>query len=100
MTPSKNCFTIFLRNITICVFGIAWIYRESQKHETWKTTWGLLICILIRMIGLSIETNMRKVSVMLNEFYSNLSYLQERILLSKEIGMSYVFWDSLYLELI
>ena len=44
------------------------IYRESQKLETWKTTWRLLTGILMRMKGPSIKINMRKFSVMLTEF--------------------------------
>ena len=43
--------------------------KESQKYETWKTTWGLFIGILIK--GPSIKENMRKICVMLTVFYSN-----------------------------
>ena len=42
---------------------------SPKKHETWKTTWGLIIDLLIRMKGPSFKTNLRKISVMLTEFY-------------------------------
>ena len=42
---------------------------SPKQHATWKTTWRLLIDILIRLKGPSITTNMRKVSLMLT-FYS------------------------------
>ena len=49
-----------------------YIYAGSpKKHETWKTTCGILIYILIRMKGPSIETNMRKMCVILTVIFSN-----------------------------
>ena len=55
--------------------------------------------LLIRMKGPSIKTNLRKVRVKLPEFYSNIiarpSLFTRAHTLSKEIGMSHVFWDSL-----
>ena len=38
---------------------------SPKKHETWKTTWGPLIDLLIRMI----KTNMRKISVNFIEIF-------------------------------
>ena len=75
---------------------------SPKKHETLKATWGLLMYILISMIEPSIKTNMRMVSVMLTEFYLNLreafSLFTRANILSQEIGMSHVFWDSLYVH--
>ena len=45
---------------------------SPKKHETWKTTWGLFIDILIRINGPSIKTNIRKICMILTEFYSNI----------------------------
>ena len=41
---------------------------SPKKHETWKTTCGLLIGILIKMKSPSIKPNMRKISVMFTDF--------------------------------
>ena len=57
-------------NKVTCIYTAA--TGSPKKHETWKTTWGLLIDILIRMKGPSIETDMRNFSLMLTEFYSNI----------------------------
>ena len=60
--------------------------ESPKKNLTWKTTWGLLICILIRMKGPSIKTNTRKISVgftvFIQIFERGLVYLQERYILS------------------
>ena len=66
-------------------------YWESQNLENWKTTLGLLTDILERMKGHSTKPNLWEILVMRIDLYS-----QGRIYESKEIGISYVFWDSLY----
>ena len=45
---------------------------SPKKHENWKTTWGTLTEILERMKGHSIKSNMRKMCVLLLEFYCKL----------------------------
>ena len=46
-------------------------YRESQKHENWKTTWGLVSDVLERRKGYSINPNTWKICVKRLEFYSS-----------------------------
>ena len=58
---------------------------------------GLLIDILIRMKGPSIQTNMRKICVILTEFYSNISARPSLFSRAHILSMSHVFWDSLYI---
>ena len=52
----------FVSNIS---FNATFSTESPKKHETWKTTRGLLINILIRMKGPSIETNTDKITVTL-----------------------------------
>ena len=54
------------------VTSVILIFREYQKHETWKTTWRFLMDILTRMKGPSIKTNMRTIRVILTVIYSNI----------------------------
>ena len=62
-------YSLFLKFVsTMCVFiNKQSIYLPTgtpKKYETWKTTWVLLI----RLMGPSIKTNMRKISVILTVF--------------------------------
>ena len=51
------------------IIGRFYATGSPKKHENWKTTWGLLIDILIRMKSPSIKTNIQKNGVMITVFY-------------------------------
>ena len=82
---------------------IGWLTTgRHKKHETWKTTWWLLIDLLLSVKSPSVKTNMRKISVMFTVFiqifkHEAFSLFTRVHIISKKISMSHVFWDSLYI---
>ena len=76
----------------IWCFYIKWYPTGSpKKHDNWKTTWRLLTEILERMTGSSIKPTMWKLM-----WYLKPSLFMRAHILSTEIDMSHVFWDSQY----
>ena len=76
----------YMSDVKFCVEScspliyIQYVYTGSpKKHETLRTTWGLLTEISERMKSHSINPNMEKITMMLLEFYRGLVYLQDRI---------------------
>ena len=81
-------FVLKIRRVFF-LFGILpWLQGVPKKLRLGRRIGGLVTDILERMDGPSIKANMRKISVMLIEFYWGLIYLQLCIYEVKKLDVS------------
>ena len=67
---------------------------SPSKHDIWKTTWGILTDMLEKYRILQLKQIFTDASYSIEFFNRGLViYIYKR---SKEIGISYVFWDCLF----